>query len=83
MSKGGVRQFHRPSTGSSFLQGDKIQDVIKTLQGSEGRHYKIHCNVGITSYCRPDITETLEGIGQIFYQKDSSDRNKRHYKVDK
>ena len=33
MSKGGVRQFTRPSTGSSFLQGDKIQEVIKNLQG--------------------------------------------------
>eukprot|EP00090_Calanus_glacialis_P024427 TRINITY_DN37948_c0_g1_i9.p1 TRINITY_DN37948_c0_g1~~TRINITY_DN37948_c0_g1_i9.p1 ORF type:complete len:683 (-),score=230.28 TRINITY_DN37948_c0_g1_i9:149-2197(-) len=34
MSKGGVRQFTRPSTGSSFLQGDKIQEVIKNLQES-------------------------------------------------
>ena len=75
MSKGGVRQFHRPSTGSSFLQGDKIQDVIKTLQGREGRHYEVL----LARY----YIETLEGIGQIFYQKDSSDRNKRHYKVDK
>jgi len=34
MSKGGVRQFHRPNTGSAFLQGDKIQDVIKNFQES-------------------------------------------------
>jgi len=34
MSKGGVRQFSRPSTGSGFLQGDKIQEVIKNLQDS-------------------------------------------------
>ena len=43
MSKGGVRQFSRPSTGSGFLQGDKIQEVIKNLQGIE---YATHNTLG-------------------------------------
>jgi len=34
MSKGGVRQFSMPTSGSAFLQGDKIQEVIRNLQDS-------------------------------------------------
>ena len=57
MSKGGVRQFTKPSTGSSFLQGDKIQEVIKNLQGMKVKFKSKHG-------CKNSVFVCVLGHGQ-------------------